>query len=581
MQRNTCRKLPEMKDAIKVLLFEDNNRDAELLKEMLDDEAAVAQPPKKKLIAPFYLQRVRRVREGLEYLATSNVDLILLDLSLPDSHGPDTFARVHAQAPNVPLIVLTGHDDQEIAVRTVHDGAQDYLVKGHIDGQMLVRAMRYAVERKRAEDTIRRAKDEAERASHAKGEFLSRMSHELRTPLNAILGFAQLLESDAKLSDRESVNQILAAGRHLLGLINEVLEFSRLETGRVEIPLEPVSVAGVAREVLNLIRPLATSQKVSVIGEDVLNSPLRVRANHQRLKQVLLNLLSNAVKYNRLGGSVTVSCEKSLRPRDTREFRKSETVFLRNATFLRISVAVTGTGILPENLAKLFTPFERMGAEQSGIEGTGLGLAVSKSLVEAMGGVMGVESDVGRGSIFSVELPAAENSPNRDQGESQAPSSQLEDPKSEIQHQRTVLYIEDNLSNLRLIDRVLGTNPSIKLLSAVRGALGLDLARQHQPDLILLDLNLPDMHGAEVLGRLQENSETASIPVVVISADATAAQIERLLTAGARNYLTKPIDVKQFLLTVDEILRQDACFPDQRHSGAAPRGSQVTEIQHD
>jgi signal transduction histidine kinase len=560
----------KMKDSIKVLLFEDSSRDAELLKEMLHEGAAAEQARKKEPIAPFYVQNVTRLRDGLDYLATANADLILLDLALLDSQGLDTFARVHAQAPNVPLIVLTGHDDEDIAIRTVHDGAQDYLVKGRIDAHMLVRAIRYAVERKRSEDIIRRAKEEAEFASDAKGQFLSRMSHELRTPLNAILGFAQLLETDSKLTDRESVDQILKAGRHLLALINEVLEFSRLEAGRVDLPLEPVNVAGVVREALNLIRPLAASQKISVMGEDALNSSLHVQANPQRLKQVLLNLLSNAVKYNRPDGSVTVSCEKSLRPRDTVELRKTG-----GATLLRISIADTGLGIAPHNLSKLFIPFERVGAEESGIEGTGLGLAVSKGLVQAMGGVIAAESDLGRGSVFSIELPAAENSLPGFDSETEHLLSQIQNSASPIQNPKTVLYVEDNLSNLRLIDRVLAGRPGIKLLSAVRGALGLDLARQHRPDLILLDLNLPDMHGADVLRSLQENPHTASIAVVVISADATAAQIERLLAAGARDYLTKPIDVKQFLVTVDDLLRQD-----QSHPNGGARRPQIAGVPH-
>ena len=560
-----------MKDPIKVLLFEDNPRDAELLKEMLQEGSAAEQSRTKKLIAPFHVQNVTRLRDGLACLATANADLILLDLALLDSQGLDTFTRVHAQAPNVPLIVLTGHDDEDIAVRTVHDGAQDYLVKGRIDAHMLVRAIRYAVERKRSEDIIRRAKEEAEFASDAKGQFLSRMSHELRTPLNAILGFAQLLESDSKLSDRESVDQILKAGRHLLALINEVLEFSRLEAGRVDLPLEPVNVAGVVREALNLIRPSAASQKISVTGEDALNSSLHAQANHQRLKQVLLNLLSNAVKYNRPGGSVTVSCEKSLRQWDTAELRKTG-----GATLLRISIADTGLGIAPHNLSKLFIPFERAGAEESGIEGTGLGLAVSKALVQAMGGVIAAESDLGRGSVFSIELPAAENSLPGFDSETEHLLSQIQNSESPIQNPKTVLYVEDNLSNLRLIDRVLAGRPGIKLLSAVRGALGLDLARQHRPDLILLDLNLPDMHGADVLRSLRESPNTSSIPVVVISADATAAQIERLLAGGARDYLTKPIDVKQFLVTVDDLLRSD-----QSHPNGDARHRQIAGVPHD
>ena len=547
-----------MRQPIKVLLMEDDDKDAELLKHMLNQASAEDREQETNFIPPFYLQRASRLDEGLRRLQTGDIDLILLDLSLPDSHGLDTFTRVRTQAPKVAVIVLSGQDDEDAAIKTMRAGAQDYLVKGRVDRGLLARAIRYAVERKRAEETIRRAKEEAEHASNAKGQFLSRMSHELRTPLNAILGFAQVLESIPHLPDRESVDQILKGGRHLLDLINEVLEFSRIESGRLEIALAPVPVADVVREALDLVRPLAISQKVRLIGEPGVSCSYYVHANRQRLKQVLLNLLSNAVKYNRFEGTVTVSCEGSLRPRDGRDRPGSR----GGNGSLRISIIDTGIGIAADKLERLFIPFERVGADDSEVEGTGLGLAVSKGLVEAMGGVIGVESDYGNGSIFWVELPFAEGAPRQLEDPAAASTSvrRNERPRVPVENQKVVLYIEDNLSNLRLIDRVLAGRPGIKLISALRGATGIQLAQQNPPDLILLDLNLPDMNGADVLKRLQELPETASSPVVVISADATAAQIERLLTAGARSYLTKPIDVKEFLVTVDTMLREPAAL---------------------
>ncbi|HKQ37087.1 MAG TPA: ATP-binding protein, partial [Verrucomicrobiae bacterium] len=388
-----------MREPIKVLLVEDNNNDAELLKRMLSQAQATDREQETNFIPPFYLQRVNTAAEGVERLKSADVDLVLLDLSLPDSSGLDTFMRIHGQAPKLPVIVLSGETNEEIAIQTMRAGAQDYLAKGRVDAPLLARAMRHAVERKRAEETIRRAKEEAEHASNAKGQFLSRMSHELRTPLNAILGFAQVLESNPALPDRESVDQILKGGRHLLDLINEVLEFSRIESGRLEISLAPVPVGEVVREVMDLIRPLAISHKVRLMGDTAISSSHYVFANRQRLKQVLLNLLANAVKYNRFDGTVTISCEPSLRPVDPRDLNRKP-----SSGALRISIIDTGIGIPPDKMDKLFIPFERICGDDSEVEGTGLGLAVSKGLVEAMHGVIGVESDSGKGSIFWIEL---------------------------------------------------------------------------------------------------------------------------------------------------------------------------------
>jgi PAS domain S-box-containing protein len=389
-------------------------------------------------------------------------------------------------------------------------------------------------ETKRTQDALQRAKQEAERASQAKNEFLSRMSHELRTPMNAILGFSQLLEMDTlNPGQRESVDHILRGGRHLLELINEVLDIARIEAGRLSISLEPVPLGEVIQEALELIAPQADKAGIHVGSAS--GTPVRyVLADRQRIKQVLLNLLSNAVKYNHQGGTVTLSYE------DTSEGG------------LRINVTDTGPGISVERMARLFLPFERLGAEQTGIEGTGLGLALSKRLVEAMGGRLGVDSAEGRGSTFWVEIAVADAAgvqPAEGRLEAPAPVAPGAPPSA-----HTILYVEDNLSNLELIQRLLARRPGVKLLPAMQGRIGLDLAREHHPDMILLDLRLPDIPGSEVLRRLRQDPETRGIPVVVISADATQVQIDRLLAQGARAYLTKPLDIKEFLALVNEIL---------------------------
>jgi signal transduction histidine kinase len=379
------------------------------------------------------------------------------------------------------------------------------------------------------------AKQAAEAANRTKSEFLSRMSHELRTPLNAILGFGQLLELDVKTEEnRESAVQILKAGQHLLALINEVLDIARIESGQMSLSLEPVPVNSVLEESLDLVRLSAAKQSVALRWKKPMGTPFYVRADQQRLKQVLLNLLSNAIKYNRRGGEVTLSCE------------------VLEGERLCISVRDTGYGIAPEKQARLFTPFDRLGADQTGVEGTGLGLALSKGLVEAMGGTLGVESEEGEGSRFWLDLSLAEE-PAGSGSKREVRMQETEAPDGpETRH--TVLFIEDNLANVRLMERVFQRRPQVRLLTALQGRLGLELAREHQPDLILLDLNLPDVSGDEVLRHLKRDPELREIPVVMISGDAIPSQVQRMLDLGAQGYLTKPFDINELLRLTNEIL---------------------------
>jgi PAS domain S-box-containing protein len=397
-------------------------------------------------------------------------------------------------------------------------------------------------ERKKTDDALKIARLEAERANRAKSDFLSRMSHDLRTPLNAILGFAQLLELESLSEDaNESVMQIQRGGQHLLSLINEVLDIARIEAGHLSLSHEPVSATEIVDLTLELVAPLAAQRRVSLSARAGRHrEDLMVVADRQRLTQVLLNLLANAVKYNRPDGSVSVGFE----PVD-------------DGKRLRISVTDTGAGIAPSKLALLFQPFERLGAEQTDVEGTGLGLALSRRLAEAMGGTLGVNSEVDRGSTFWIELALTDHVEARPPSNS---SDAVATPAPAPNTTGVVLYIEDNRSNVRLMERVLQRRPGVRLVHAERGDLGLKMAKTQHPDLIFLDLHLPDMSGEEVLRRLWEDAALRRIPVAVLSADATPSQTRRLKASGAIEYLTKPLEIAQVMRVVDHSLA-DAAYP--------------------
>ena len=391
-------------------------------------------------------------------------------------------------------------------------------------------------ERRLVEQTLTLAKGTAEKANLAKSEFLSSMSHELRSPLNAILGFAQLMESDATPatpSQKSSIDEILRAGWYLLELINEILDLAQIESGRLSLSKEPTSLPDVLLECQAMIEPQAQSHGIGMTFPRF-DVPCFVQADRTRLKQVVINLLSNAVKYNKVGGTVVVDCDGSTADR------------------IRLNVRDTGAGLTPEQLTQLFQPFNRLGQERGAEQGTGIGLVMSKRLVELMGGVLGVESNVGVGSVFWWELAAAE-APRLDKKTTQ-PEPVARAEAHDGAPLRTLLYVEDNPANLKLIEQLIARRPTLRLLSAVDGNQGIQLARAHQPDVILMDINLPGISGIEAMKILREDPATAHIPIVALSANAMPRDIERGITAGFFSYLTKPIKVQEFMEALDAAL---------------------------
>ena len=404
-------------------------------------------------------------------------------------------------------------------------------------------AARDITERKRFEQALHvtnveleSAKSVAEKANLAKSDFLSSMSHELRSPLNAILGFAQLMESASPAptdAQKENIAQILQAGWHLLKLINEILDLAIIESGKVSLSPESVSLAEVMAECQSMMEPQARLRGIRMTFPQFEN-PIFVKADRTRLKQIIINLLSNAIKYNKEQGTVVVECTVSAPNR------------------IRISVADTGAGLSPKKLAQLFQPFNRLGQEAGGVAGTGIGLVVTKRLAELMPGALGVKSTVGVGSVFWCELNSAAAPQHEGQIAEVEASVPVQLPTG--MPQRTLLYVEDNPTNMKLVEQLIARRPDIRLLTAVNGTLGIEVARTSQPAAILMDINLPDISGIEALKILRKDPATAHIPVVALSANAMPRDIAIGLKTGFFHYLTKPIQVKEFMDTLNAAL---------------------------
>jgi signal transduction histidine kinase/CheY-like chemotaxis protein len=390
--------------------------------------------------------------------------------------------------------------------------------------------------RKQVEADLHLAMATAETANLAKSDFLSSMSHELRTPLSAILGFAQLIESGSPTptaSQKRSIDQILQAGWYLLKLINEILDLAQIESGKLSLSLEATSLSEVMDECHAMVESQSRQRKIKLTFPR-LDLPLYVNADRTRVKQILINLLSNAIKYNKLGGSILVECTQPTPER------------------IRICVTDTGAGLSEGQLAQLFQPFNRLGQEIAGEQGTGIGLVVCRRLIESMGGSIGVESTVGRGSVFWIELTRTRELAVADLNDQDAaPAVALNSPDLKS---KTLLYVEDNPANLMLVEDLIVRRPDIRLLSARDGQEGLEMARLYRPTLILMDINLPGISGISVLRQLAEDPLTSHIPVVALSANAMPRDIEKGLKAGFYRYLTKPIKVKAFMDTLDMAL---------------------------
>ena len=392
-------------------------------------------------------------------------------------------------------------------------------------------------ERKRVESELNKAIAVADKANLAKSDFLSSMSHELRTPLSAILGFAQLIESGSPsptIAQKRSIDQILEAGWYLLELINEILDLALIESGKLSLSLEPISLVEVMHECQAMIEPQAQKRGISVAFPEI-EIQYFVEADRTRVKQVLINLLSNAIKYNKVGGTVVVHCVAKTPGR------------------IRICVTDSGEGLTPEKLTQLFQPFNRLGQEANVEEGTGIGLVVAKRLIELMGGVIGAESTVGKGSVFWIEVSLTAE-PQPAAGATEPPAVAQAQVQTDAQL-RTLLYVEDNPANLMLVEDLIARRADIRLLTARDGNRGVEMARASRPEVILMDINLPGISGIKALRILAEDPATAHIPVVALSANAMPHDIEKGLEEGFFRYLTKPIKVNEFMDTLDVALK--------------------------
>jgi signal transduction histidine kinase len=521
-----------MESPIRVLLIEDNAADARLIELMLGQSRGLQ----------FKLSWASSLGDGIAHLAQHVVDVVLLDLGLPESTGLDTLKHLMARGVRVPtLVVFSGLTDEEIAVQALQQGAQDYLVKGQVDSALLVRAIRYAIGRSRAEEALRQAhaeaqlaKERAEEASRAKSNFLANMSHDLRTPLNGILGFAQILQWDRSLGERQQagVSAIRQSGEHLLTLINDILDVAKIEAGKLEIFPGDFHLGQFLQVIEDIIRVKAQQKpELEFVCDYAESLPEAVRADERRLRQVLLNLLDNAVKFTDRG-MVTLAVVHA--PPST----------------LRFEVRDTGHALSEQQQARLFRPFEQVGDMHQRSGGTGLGLVICRQFVRLMGGDVKVDCRPGTGNIFwfELELPQVEWTG----GPASAPSPL--DALSSRAHRQSVLVVDDVPENRALLVVAL-EHAGFEVHQAGTGVTGIASAQALRPDIILMDIVMPDLDGVQAIQRLRCMPGFALTPIVAVSASATPEVEARTLAAGANAFVAKPVNLKALMQVVTSQLR--------------------------
>jgi signal transduction histidine kinase len=513
-------------EGMKVLVVDDNTEDLNLLIKCFWDTGL------KVLFA-------KNGKSVLDIIEKVTPDLILLDVVMPEMNGFETCVELkkNESMKDVPVIFVTAKETTEDFMHGFSVGGVDYIKKPICKEEVLVRSRIQLILRKEAitkDHFIKKVKH----SSHAKTEFMARMSHELRTPMNAILGFGQLLKTDAQRDEANTrvkdVDCILRAGKHLLELINEVLDLSQIEAGKLKISLEPVSITELKSEILDFTGSLIEQKGIHLIDECLDDESLYVNADKARLRQVLLNLLSNAIKYNRDNGTIKLEA------------------FKRDG-FLRFTVSDTGPGIPVDLQERIFEPFDRLGGESSDIDGTGIGLVISKKLMDLMSGSIGFDSREGEGSSFYIDIPLASYpSLEPERTDYEKIMAIEEDVKTS---QKTVLYIEDNPANLQLVKRIMSIKEDVRLISAAEAESGIQLALSEKPTLILMDINLPGMNGFEAFNILKAKEKTENIPVVAVSADAMTNDKNKAYEMGFKSYITKPININGFLREIDKFLK--------------------------